>query len=149
MPGDFQTFTNATKIVVLKPSGHAVSGGAWTKVVKDEGTYDGHRVKGVIRPEGEAGSRERDAGGVQDGFMLGAGNGLADGRAEPAPRQVRASFQLTRTRVRYLLFGDAPDVIANTVTFEATRRGLTFGFQSLRLARGPILTLPASPPAVA
>ena len=83
-PVTFKTFTNATKIVVLKPSGHAVSEEAWTKVVKDEGTYDGHRVKGVIRLQrggsGFAGSGTQVESKTE--FMLGAGSGLADGRGQ-------------------------------------------------------------------
>ena len=83
-PVTFKTFTNATKIVVLKPSGHAVSEEAWIKVVKDEGTYDGHRVKGVIRLQrggsGFAGSGTQVESKTE--FMLGAGSGLADGRGQ-------------------------------------------------------------------
>lgn len=83
-PVTFKTYTNSTKIVVLKPSGHAVSEEAWLKVVKGEGNYDGHRVKGVIKLQrggsGFAGSGTQVESKTE--FMLGAGSGLADGRGQ-------------------------------------------------------------------
>ena len=87
-----KTFTNASQVMILKPSGVAVSEEAWKIVVSKEGAWDGKRVKGAIRLQkggsGFAGSgtqveSKRDT-------LLGVGSGLADseGSAEEARVQV-------------------------------------------------------------
>ena len=79
-----KTFTNASQVMILKPSGVAVSEEAWKIVVSKEGAWDGKRVKGAIRLQkggsGFAGSgtqveSKRDT-------LLGVGSGLADSRGQ-------------------------------------------------------------------
>ena len=93
-PVTFKTFTNATKIVVLKPSGHAVSEEAWTKVVKDEGTHDGHRVKGVIRLQ-RGGSGFAASGQVESKTGSCSVRGRTGGRARADGARPSSGFAST------------------------------------------------------
>jgi nitric oxide synthase-interacting protein len=79
-----KTFTNTTKIVVLRPSGVAVSEDAYEQVIKKDGAWDGVKVKGVVKLQrggcGFAGSGTQVESKKQ--FSLVAGSGLADSRGQ-------------------------------------------------------------------
>ena len=79
-----KTFTNATQVLILRPSGDAVSEEAYKVVIAKDGAHDGKRVKGVIRLQkggsGYAGSGTQVES--KKAFALGAGSGLADSRGQ-------------------------------------------------------------------
>jgi nitric oxide synthase-interacting protein len=88
-----KTFTNATQVVILTPSGDAISEEAYKMVVattqKNDGEkqkmeYDGRKVTGVIKLQkggsGYAGSGTQVESKAYN--MLGAGSGLADSRGQ-------------------------------------------------------------------
>eukprot|EP00227_Mantoniella_beaufortii_P020578 CAMPEP_0197590892 /NCGR_PEP_ID=MMETSP1326-20131121/12278_1 /TAXON_ID=1155430 /ORGANISM="Genus nov. species nov., Strain RCC2288" /LENGTH=153 /DNA_ID=CAMNT_0043156193 /DNA_START=35 /DNA_END=496 /DNA_ORIENTATION=+ len=83
-PITFKTFTNTTQIIILKPSGDAISEEAYKRVVEKEGGYNGKKVKGVIRLQ-KGGSGFAGSGTQVESkrhFSLGAGSGLADSRGQ-------------------------------------------------------------------
>ncbi|GFR51939.1 hypothetical protein Agub_g14460 [Astrephomene gubernaculifera] len=82
-----ETFTNASKLVVLAPTGDVMLKETYDKCVKSEGSYGGKRVrdKDVIPLQtGGTGFAARDGEKVQTQkyFMLGPGNGLRDLRGQ-------------------------------------------------------------------
>ena len=79
-----KTFTNATQVLILRPSGDAVSEEAYKVVIAKDGAHDGKRVKGVIRLQ-KGGSGYAGSGtqvGSKKAFALGAGSGLAESRGQ-------------------------------------------------------------------
>ncbi|KAK3240682.1 hypothetical protein CYMTET_49493 [Cymbomonas tetramitiformis] len=83
-----KALTNSTKIVVLKVSGDAICEGCYTKCVKPDGEYDGHRVnpKDVIKLNrggtGFIGSGESVIS--KKSMPLGVGSGAGDIRGQSA-----------------------------------------------------------------
>ena len=81
-----ETLTDASRVVVLKPSGAAVSEEAYDKVLAREKEWDGRRIKGVVKLQ--RGGSGFAASGTQveskKAFALGAGSGLADSRGAPS-----------------------------------------------------------------
>ena len=79
-----KTLTNATQVLILRPSGEAVSEEAYKMVIARDGAHDGKKVKGAIRLQ--KGGSGFAASGTQveskKAFMLGAGSGLADSRGQ-------------------------------------------------------------------
>lgn len=79
-----KTFTNATQVLILLPSGDAVSEEAYKVVIAKDGAHDGKKVKSAIRLQ--KGGSGFAASGTQveskKAFMLGAGSGLADSRGQ-------------------------------------------------------------------
>lgn len=79
-----KTFTNASQVLVLKPSGDAVSEEAYKMCVEKEGFHDGKKVKGFVKLQkggtGFAASGTRVESKKE--FILGAGSGLADSRGQ-------------------------------------------------------------------
>lgn len=79
-----KTFTNATQVLILRPSGDAVSEEAYKVVIAKDGVHDGKRVKGMIRLQ-KGGSGYAGSGTQVESkkvFALGAGSGLADSRGQ-------------------------------------------------------------------
>lgn len=86
-PITYKTFTNSSTIVVLKPTGQAMSEEGFKTVVEKEGAYDGVKIrldKDVIRLQkggtGFAGSGTQVESKAT--FDLGVGSGLADSRGQ-------------------------------------------------------------------
>lgn len=86
-PITYKTLTNATAIVVLKPTGQAMSEEGFKAVVEKEGAYEGVKIcldKDVIRLQrggtGFAGSGTQVESKAT--FDLGVGSGLADSRGQ-------------------------------------------------------------------
>jgi nitric oxide synthase-interacting protein len=79
-----ETLTDASRVVVLKPSGAAVSEEAYDKVLAREKEWDGRRIKGVVKLQ--RGGSGFAASGTQveskKSFLVGAGSGLADSRGQ-------------------------------------------------------------------
>lgn len=83
----YKTFTNTTQIVILKPTGDAISEEAYRKCVEKEGSYNGKRIKGskdVIKLQ--KGGCGFAASGTQveskHAFSLGLGSGMQDLRGQ-------------------------------------------------------------------
>jgi nitric oxide synthase-interacting protein len=79
-----KTLTNATQVLILRPSGDAVSEEAYKMVIARDGAHDGKKVTGAIRLQ--KGGSGYAASGTQveskKAFALGAGSGLADSRGQ-------------------------------------------------------------------
>ena len=79
-----ETLTDASRVVVLKPSGAAVSEEAYDKVLAREKEWDGRRIRGVVKLQ--RGGSGFAASGTQveskKSFLVGAGSGLADSRGQ-------------------------------------------------------------------
>ena len=84
-----ETLTDASRVVVLKPSGAAVSKEAYDKVLAREKEWDGRRIKGVVKLQ--RGGSGFAASGTQveskKSFLVGAGSGLADSRGQHRRRE--------------------------------------------------------------
>ena len=79
-----KTFNNYTQVLVLVPSGDAISEEAYKMVVAKEKSFDGKKVKGVIKLQ-KGGSGFAGSGTQVESKsykMLGAGSGLADSRGQ-------------------------------------------------------------------
>lgn len=86
-PVTLETFTNASKLVVIRPTGDVVSEETYTKCIKPDGEFKGKRVgpKDIIRLQnGGTGfaARDGDKAEVKKHFALGPGNGRADLRGQ-------------------------------------------------------------------
>jgi nitric oxide synthase-interacting protein len=86
-PVTMKTFTNTTPIVILKPTGEAVSLEAYDRVIKKEGSYNGKKInpkKDIIRLE--RGGTGFAASGTQVESkidkIMGQGSGLSEVRGQ-------------------------------------------------------------------
>lgn len=79
--------TNATPIVVLLPSGCAMSEASYKTCVKPDGTWRGRKVEGIIKLQGGGtgfAAHDGKAAEAASHFALGAGSGRADVRGQLA-----------------------------------------------------------------
>jgi nitric oxide synthase-interacting protein len=79
--------TNATAVVVLLPSGCAMSETSYKTCVKPDGTWKGKKITGVIRLQGGGtgfAAHDGKAAEAASHFALGAGSGRADVRGQLA-----------------------------------------------------------------
>jgi nitric oxide synthase-interacting protein len=79
--------TNASKLILIKPTGDVVLEATWKKCIKPDGAWQGVAVSDddvLELKRGGTGFVEHDGDGVQAKryFALGAGNGLADRRGQ-------------------------------------------------------------------
>jgi nitric oxide synthase-interacting protein len=80
-------FTNATRLLVIKPTGDVVSEETWRRCIKPEGNFDGTKIgqDDVLElRRGGTGFAEHDGEAVEARrfLMLGAGNGMAPTRGQ-------------------------------------------------------------------
>ena len=79
--------TNATPIVVLLPSGCAMSEASYKTCVKPDGSWKGKKIEGVIKLQGGGtgfAAHDGKAAEAASHFALGAGSGRADVRGQLA-----------------------------------------------------------------
>ena len=79
--------TNATAVVVLLPSGCAMSETSYKTCVKPDGTWKGTKITGVIKLQGGGtgfAAHDGKAAEAASHFALGAGSGRADVRGQLA-----------------------------------------------------------------
>lgn len=79
--------TNATPIVVLLPSGCAMSEASYKTCVKPDGTWKGRKVEGIVKLQGGGtgfAAHDGKAAEAASHFALGAGSGRADVRGQLA-----------------------------------------------------------------
>ena len=98
-PVTMKTFTNSTPIVILKPTGDAISKEAYDLVIKKEGAYEGKKVdpkKDVIHLQrggtGFAASGTQVESKIET--IIGQGSGRADIRGQNASAPSRFGLRM-------------------------------------------------------